>query len=134
MTCTTNRAIPGSAAAWGIVPFNDLPNPDIFGGWDSVQHKYTPTKAGIYMFEIRGGGSPSGGIALLKNDPGTFANALSSDIIIAIQSQGTGGWNSVSGLALMNGTTDFVRMWSWASDSIFHNTGSNQIFTAALLP
>lgn len=134
MTATTNRAVPGSVAAWGIVPFNDIPNPDSLLGWDSVQHKYTPTKAGIYLFEIRGGGSPSGGIALLKNDPGSFANALASDIIVAIQSQNTGGWNSVAGIALMNGTTDFVRMWAWASDSIFHSTGSNITYSAAILP
>jgi hypothetical protein len=133
MTCTTNRTLPGSSA-WGIVPFNDTPNPDTLSAWDSVQHKYTPTVPGVYQFQIRGGGSPTGGIALLKNDPGTFNNALGSDIIIAIQSQATTGWNSVLGGVDMNGTTDFVRFWAWGSDAIFHNTGSNQIFTGVKLP
>jgi hypothetical protein len=133
MTCTSNRTLPGSSA-WGIVPFNDLPNPDPMNGWDAVQHKYAPVKPGIYLFEIRGGGAPGSGIALLKNDPGAFANTAASDIIVAIQTQATGGWNSVSGVVLLNGTTDFVRMWAWSTDAVFHNTGSNQIFTGALLP
>ena len=134
MTCTVNRALP-AASAWGAIPFTDLPDTDPMQAWDGTQHKWMPNKAGIYEFQIRGISLSGAGIALLKNDPGTFTNApLSSDIIVGIQSVATAGWHSSSGLALMNGSTDYVRMWAFSADALFHATGSNPCFTAALLP
>lgn len=128
MTATSAR--PLAATGWSIIPFVDNPGTDPDHGWDSIQHKYTPIKPGIYMFEIRG--YPIG-IALLKNDPGTFSNApISSDIIVSISTQTGGGWQQSSGISLMNGTTDYVRMW--ASNTSFPVTGANPCFTAAILP
>ena len=74
-------------------------------GLDGFSTAGLPTKAGIYQFQFRGISTAGGGIALLKNDPGTFTNApLSSDIIIGVQTVSTNGWLSASGLALMNGS------------------------------
>jgi hypothetical protein len=134
MTNSTNATVPTAAGGWGIIPFVDSPNPLSMATWDAAQHKLTPTKPGVYACTIRGGGSPAGGIALLKNDPGTFLNTF-SDIMIAIATNtSSSGWLSSAGFATMNGTTDFLRMWAWGSDGIYHSVGSNQCFTVALLP
>jgi hypothetical protein len=134
MTATTARTLPG-ANAWGIVPFNDSPLTDLLAGWDSVQHKYTPNRPGVYQFMLRmGAPGTGGGVAILKNDPGTFTNALTSDLVINISSMGTGGWVNASGFAPMNGTTDYVRAWAWSASATFAAAGSNAVFTATALP
>lgn len=136
MTATTNKTIAGTPANWGIVGFNDAPLTDTFSGWDPVTHKYQPNRAGIYLFSGRSAtiGTGGGGIALLKNDPGTFANALGSDLIVGIASNATGGWATFNGVTQLNGSTDYVRMWAWAADSIYHNAGSNPVYIGTILP
>lgn len=135
MTATVNRTIPSTAGTWGIVPFNDIPGTDPQDGWDSATHQYRPIKAGMYEVNVRMPGFGGAcGVAVLKNDPGTFANALASDIIVAIASLSGGGWAAASGIVLMNGATDYLRCWAWSTDGIFHAAGSNQVLGAVMLP
>jgi hypothetical protein len=133
MTATTARAM---GTAYTIIPFNDAPLTDRLNGWDSVQHKYTPTLAGIYSVKLRGAPLGGGGLAVLKNDPGTFTNLLTSDLVIGVSSSGAGGWQNVDGLVQMNGTTDYIRAWGYSvsGGNGFQATGGNPIYIATLLP
>lgn len=130
MTATTNRAI---GSAFTIVPFNDAPLTDTLNGWDSVQHKYTPTRAGIYISLCRMQANGTGAIALLKNDPGTFTNQLSSDLIQLYSSQ-VGGWIAATAITQMNGTTDYLRFWASSTGTSFLSGGSNPVWVTTLLP
>jgi hypothetical protein len=135
MTATTARTI---TTNWTIIPFNDQPLTDLQTGWDPVQHMFKPKLAGMYNFMLRGypGGGSGGGVALLKNDPGTFTmGGLGSDLVIGIDSTSTGGWLNANGFAPMNGTSDYVRAWAWAgAGGTFPTTGSNACFVATLFP
>ena len=132
MTATTNRPL-GSTTTFAIVPFNDAPLTDSLNGWDSVQHKYTPTKAGIYLSLIRMQAGGGGAFALLKNDPGTFTNTLSSDLIQTYSSQ-SNGWIAASAVTQMNGTTDYIRLWALCGAGSFLTAGSNPVWNCTLLP
>jgi hypothetical protein len=133
MTATTARAI---GTTFTIIPFNDSPLTDILNGWDSVQHKYTPARAGIYAVKLRGAPIGGGALAVLKNDPGTFTNTLTSDLIVGISSSGVGGWQNVDGFVQMNGTTDYLRAWglSTSGGNGFQAAGGNPVYIVTLFP
>jgi hypothetical protein len=135
MTSPTALTLPG-ASAWGIIPFAATPQFDQLNGWNSTTHQYLPNRPGVYSVTCRGApASVSGGVAILKNDPGTFTNvATTSDIIIAIAATATGGWITAAGLVQLNGTTDFVRAWAWDSTGSWSATGSSPVWTATALP
>jgi hypothetical protein len=125
---STTMSVP---TAWTILPYTGTPQIDLQTAWDPVTHKLTPKKAGMYAFQARGAAAAGGscGIAILKNDDGTFTNALASDIIVGIVSATAGGWQNATGFAHMNGTSDFVRVWGWAAGG-FTGTGTNPVWSA----
>jgi hypothetical protein len=126
----------GGASAWTIMPYTATPLVDTQGMWDAVQHKLTPKVPGYYFIEVRGGSDTgTGGIAILKNDPGTFGSvASSSNVIIGNGSSANGGWITAVGISQFNGTSDFFRVWGWSSDGIMSNVGSSPAVAAVIMP
>jgi hypothetical protein len=130
-----------ASSAWAIVPFTTSPQIDTQLAYDSISHKIMPTKPGVYLIEARGYGSTSGagtfGAAVLKNDGGAVTG-LTSDITIALfvdtVTATTGQFFTVGGITVMNGTTDFLRLFGYATTGIFHNVGSNPSLQLYLLP
>ena len=137
MTATTSLTIASTPANWGIVPFNNQPLTDIMSAWNSVTHEFMPTKPGIYLFLCRmyASAGTGAGLALLKNDPGTFVNGTNtSDLIVCIGSESTSGWITVTGVVQLNGTTDYVRLWAWDGAGTFATAGGNPVYIGTLLP
>lgn len=107
------------AATWGVTPLTATPGIDVQLAWDPVTHRLTPTKAGVYLFIIRGWVTASGGgwagILLPKNDTGAYTG---NEHIIASSQFGGGPSSDVlsaMGLSVMNGSTDFVRLFSYST-------------------
>lgn len=123
-----------TASVWSVIPYIDQPLVDSSLGWDSVTKRFNPKKAGVYNFMCRGIGQPTQGLALLKNDPGTFDNTLKTANVVAIAAETGGGWMNITGMTLMNGTTDFVRVWGYSSTASWPSVGSSAAFTAWLMP
>ena len=121
------------SGTWAVIPYSAVPLIDTEGAWDPVTHKYTPKKAGTYYFNLRTNSGSGGGAAVLQNDPGTFTNALVSDVIVCIAST-TGGWLQTSGMMQANGTSDFFRAWGWNAGGVIPAAGSNPVFNIFLLP
>jgi hypothetical protein len=114
---------------WTAIPFTSTPSTDLLGGWNPATLRYTPNVAGLYSFSARGRQiGTAAGIAVVKNDPGTYTS-LSSDITVCIASSSGTGWIQCSGYAQMNGTTDYVRMWGYETTGSFPNSGSNVVFS-----
>jgi hypothetical protein len=111
--------------AWTIVPFTNAPSLDSALGWNATTHMYQPTRAGTYLFICRSfmGTGTSGGwlqLNLFKNDQGTVNNSVQTVSQSSIYSPNPiNEWMGPMGIALMNGNTDFVRLWA------FNGGGSN---------
>jgi hypothetical protein len=137
MTQGTTLTMPTNA--WAVVPFSTTPQVDTTLGFDAATKKFRPTKAGVYNFMARALGGPNGiGIAICKNDDGAL-NDLVSDTITAISSVGivAGGpsnWMTAYGMTVMNGSTDYVRVFGFSGDGTFNGIGSNPVFSAWLFP
>lgn len=124
----------GTSSAWAMIPYTTTPTIDTQGAYDPVSHKFTPKKAGMYNFSLRGVAVGGGGIAIAMNDPGTFAS-VSSDTIVGVASLNTTtGWMMCSGFQPMNGSSDYVRAWAWSATNPMSGAGANNVFTATLLP
>jgi hypothetical protein len=111
-------------ATWVATPFTSTPNINSMGTWDATTFKWTPNKAGVYEVFCLGNYSlPAGGTEqqqVVKNDSGTLSGGAPSDIVCigAVNSAAAGsGYIQSSGIVTMNGTTDFLRHWSWVSVS-----------------
>jgi len=124
------------ANAWNPVPFTANPTVDSLAGYDPITHKYKPTKAGVYQFMCRcyNGGAVFG-FTLIKNDTGAFTG-LNDNILILVDlgAASIGGWVTGTAITVMNGTTDYVRMFGYADNGIFYPIGGNPVFTAWLMP
>lgn len=139
ITQTGDITIP--SGSWEVVNLTASPLVDTLpGSWDPITHKYTPKKAGNYAFTVRGRtditSGFSAGVAILKNDDGIFDNS-SADTIVGITSA-TGiayAWQSASGYAQMNGTTDYVRYFAYVNTTSkkLLDAGSNPVFYALRL-
>src|SRR5215831_397974 len=102
------------ATAWAVFQFSASPMIDIFGGWNRSAFRYTPTQAGVYMFEAATWqAGTSGGIAIVKNDPGTFTDST-SDNVVGIFTTTAQGHMKVNGITDMNGTSDYIRLWAFS--------------------
>lgn len=147
---TTTQAlvisIPGtltaSTAAWGILPITAAPQIDAFNGWDPVTHKYTPQKAGYYAFQCSqyyGSTMTSAGHALIKNDTGSLPDLTSAFVVCVNALSGPvatiGDYLQSNGSVFLNGTTDFVRLWAFASGGVYFPLSTGvPILRATLLP
>lgn len=127
----SSPAITGMTATWSIPAITAAPTIDAQTAWDPVTHKITPKKAGVYAYFINayygGSGTTLGGIALLKNDQGSWQQT--SQIVVA-QSFESGVPNTLgayltgSGFVKMNGTTDYVRLWGiYDTGTLYVNSG-----------
>lgn len=121
ITQSTTVAVPVNT--WAIAPFTVAPQIDPQLSFDSTTKKITPTKAGVYLWFIRaflGTGVPTGafGVALTRNDQGTFTGNTEAVALSSIGSFNSpvNEWLSAGGISIMNGTTDFVRMYIYSGD------------------
>jgi len=93
---------------------------DVQGGWDSLQHRWTPRVKGVYLFIANCfviSVSGAAALAIGMNDNGTQDN-LGVPVGMQEQATGTGvagGWLNCTGGVTMNGTTDFVRFFAFSS-------------------
>lgn len=111
-----------TANTWTITPFTSTPNVNTQATWDPVTYKWTPTKPGVYEVFILGNYSLSGGGTaqqqVAKNDSGSVGFGIPTDVV-AFAAMAVGatasGFIQGSGIITMNGTTDFLRHWSYVS-------------------
>ena len=129
-----------TASAWDVAPLTAAPTIDTLNGWNTSTYKYTPTKAGMYLFLIRAylstfaTGNSTCGIALVKNDSGTMGPGNTINAISAFGGSGETVWLAATGAASMNGTTDFMRLWIFPGNSTFYAIAPTPCFEALLLP
>jgi hypothetical protein len=123
-----------SSSAWTVVPFNVNPTVDPALSYSLTTHQITPNKPGFYLYFARIYSGGSAGVALVRNDTGTYTGTNAPEDTTFISTTAAQGWMMTSGIALMNGTTDFVRLWAFDSTGSFHSTGSNPVLRAYLLP
>lgn len=132
MSQPTSLAV--GTTTWAIIPYAASPTIDVLpGSWDPVTHKYTPKKAGVYAFSLRGSPGASGGLAILKNDDGIF-DSTAGDTVLSIAYSGTAGWLNADGYALMNGTTDYVRCFGFGAGGQLAGLSGNPAFSVLRLP
>jgi hypothetical protein len=132
-----------TASTWDIIPFTGTPAIDTETGWDVATKKYTPKTAGVYQFNligIGGGGATAGvtGIALLKNDSGTFTNLATDPVVtvaVADALASAGLWIAATCMIHLNGTTDYVRAFFYnATQGQFNGGGNTPVLQAWLMP
>jgi hypothetical protein len=120
-----------AANAWAIVPWIGTPVIDTKGGWDGATKKFTPKEPGYYAISARVVPTLSSGtytaVAVLKNDDGIFDN-VSSDIMLSIGFSTVVGWVAATGFAQMNGTTDYMRVFSFGGGTL-QAQGSSPAFS-----
>jgi hypothetical protein len=126
-------------STWTPVPYTGTPSIDTMSAWNPANYRYTPTRAGTYLFVARGYASGSGfeaGTAIVKNDAGSFAN-IQTDIVVGVVTESATGWMYITGPSVMNGTTDFVRVFGTttaAGPNNWYQTGVSPAFAAWILP
>jgi hypothetical protein len=131
------------ASAWNIVNFTSTPNVDKFNGWNLTTHQYMPQKAGYYQFfttQYYGGAGTTGmSHVLVKNDMGSLPDLTSANVV-TVAGEGAppstvGVYLSAAGITQLNGTSDFVRLWTWSSSGAYYPIASSvPIIRAYLLP
>jgi hypothetical protein len=114
-----------SAGFWSYVPIPVLPSVDPMHGWDASSFTFNPKTPGFYQFFTRSYLPTSitqTGHALLKNDNGTWVDNSNMYVtVIADYVAATvAAFLVTSGISFMNGTTDYVRLWAYGDDNIFH--------------
>jgi hypothetical protein len=95
-----------------IALVNGTPTVNTMGTWDVNNHTWTPNRAGVFNFEIASFNQSASyeAIYLIKNDTG-FPLNVSGSQFVAIDETTSTTWLAASGMVMMNGTTDFVRLW-----------------------
>lgn len=109
---------------WAIVPFTSSPSIDPMLAWNATTYQITPKRAGIYLWIVRADVSAANGfdgVALTRNDPGSVTNATEFVAISTIYTgTPTSTWLNAVGVSVMNGTTDFVRLFTFTNAGIFY--------------
>lgn len=132
-------AITQVANVWDVVNFTGTPQIDTLGAWSPQTKKYTPNKAGWYLIACRAYltnvAGQNIGVGVVKNDSGAVNN---NDIWVLAQTSNAisspqVSWSQAMGLAQMNGSTDFVRMFSLSNASGAYPTPI-PLFSAWILP
>ena len=134
--------IPGLNTApldWGIVPITTTPLIDLNQGWDPITKQYKPNKAGFYQFfttQFIVTPTSNAGHTVIRNDMGSLPNLSNADVVSVIAIGDVAGeYLTGTGIAFLNGTTDFVRLWAYAGDGIYRVISSSvPIMRAYLLP
>lgn len=127
--------------AWTVIPFTTTPAIDTASGWNVTNQQYKPNLPGFYLFFIRAwmaSGTAGGqyGVALAKNDPGTFTNSTSVETISIITepTSTVGTWMTIGGVSHLNGTSDYVRLWGYSTPGTIYGTGTIPFMNAYLMP
>jgi hypothetical protein len=136
ITNPTASVVP-TTAPLGIWAPTSTPTIDSLAAWNSTTHQYLPKTAGVYFFTTR---TPTTGTysshTLLKNDGGSWV--LNSNIYITVASVASATaqnqWLGSSGMVVMNGSTDFVRLWAADSTGSLYAAGVLPFIDAYLLP
>jgi len=117
-----------AASAWTVLPITGSPTVDTLLGWNATTKQYRPTKAGVYNFSssVWNGGAFTV-MMIARNDQGTIVNQA-TDTIAAGESATAGEYVNINAMAVMNGTTDFVRVWAYAA------AASNNVWLGAAPP
>ena len=111
----TNTTAAFAVNTWVIAPIDGTPTINTNGVWSPTAFTFTPNKAGAYNFEIQHYmTSTSFDIALLLNDSGPPMTNIQGSQVICQAPSNVAGWGQAGGMAVMNGTTDFVRLWVYA--------------------
>lgn len=126
MQQTTGLAM-SPATGWAVVPYSSPPLEDSQGGWNGVTKRFTPTVPGVYYVSARVNAGVGCGVAVAKNDDGNFTGARTVDIVPAFASIGAAGWVVANGMVDMNGSSDFIRVWSNHGGTL-PNAGANPVF------
>lgn len=132
-----------ATTGWTIVPFTAVPSIDTESAWKAGTNQFMPTIPGYYLFIVRqlgqtGSGGGAFGATLLKNDNGSFTNDTTQTVVTIADISLTGthsGWFTSAGVAQMNGTTDFVRLFAYSTGvGIFYGTGSWPVIEGYRMP
>jgi hypothetical protein len=138
LTMATTSVALGTTSAWAVVPFTGSPQIDTEGGWNPTTHRYTPTKAGFYLFFNNQFllNNETGGNFLIQNDAGSWLQN-SQNYVSGMYMAGSASDTVLtnSGVVRMNGTTDFVRLWGLSSLGNFSQVSTTMpTITAFMLP
>lgn len=133
---TQNQPI--TASTWMIAPFSTNPTIDTMGAFNAVTKMWTPNVAGIYAIVMRGIGVGTiyGGI-IAKNDQGTFNVNMPWVTVYTEYPAGSGpssGWFDSMGITKMNGSTDFLRYWTYSQQGEWYASANQPYFEAYILP
>lgn len=130
-----------ATSAYVTTPFTSTPNVNTQGGWDSVTYKWTPNKPGVYEVFLLSNYSLSSSSVysqlVVKNDSGTITGGAPSDIVstnLINVAATSGGSLQSSGIVTMNGTTDFLRHWSYITTSPLLAMGTVPVWKIFALP
>lgn len=128
-----------TAGTWTIFPFSASPTLDTMSAW-KAGFKYQPSQNGIYQFAV-GFGEPGAaaeglGMMVLKNDPGTFTSGSVNQIVAVNYATlpAGGGFLSMMGQCILNGTTDFIRVWALSQSGNLWGLGNSPAFVVVKLP
>jgi hypothetical protein len=135
---TNSTSTVGAVNTPEIALINGSPTVNTTGTWDVNNHTYKPNRAGVYNFEVINflQDPTYTAIFLILNDTGAPLNVGGSQFLgIGEVTSALTTWVNASGMAVMNGTTDFVRVWWQASTTttVWAATGIPNI-RAFLLP
>lgn len=121
---------------WTIIKYAGVPQTDLHAAWDASTGKLTPKVAGFYNFSVRcyayGPANTGGGVNLIKNDDGVFDD-INIDVVVASSNAPKNQLQTANGVAYMNGTTDYVRVFGFSGASL-EPMGTIPAFSALLMP
>lgn len=139
---SSQLTIPASSGStFTITPFVSTPTVDLLSGYDSITKKWTPNRPGIYMVLIMGFALTTGGgayaQAVLKNDQGTYnwSTPVQTVCVFDDFSASSAGIFNAVGMVTMNGTTDYLRHWSYSTTgAIYLPTTATPTFAVVAMP
>lgn len=125
---TSVSGVGPSSAVAAIVGFTTLPSVDTQTAYDATTKKITPKVAGNYMVFTKsyfGGGQVDALHSMLRNDNGSWQPLAQQTVTIDAFAGAAGDYLSSSGVAFMNGTTDFFRFWAGGTGNVLYTLGAN---------
>jgi hypothetical protein len=113
---------PSTGVTFTATPFTATPTIDTQAAWSGTPLlQFKPNKPGWYLSQLigyGGGASTTFSQAIVKNDSGTYTwstpvqTIVVYDLVAAANSQ----VQTAVGLSFLNGTTDYIRHWTFASN------------------
>jgi len=140
---TVPTALSVITTGWEVTPFTATPIVDTMNGYDSSSKRWTPNRPGVYfsllntVYNLTNGQAAARGV--IRNDSGTVSGGAPSDWVtndeVYATAAGTqSGWINASGMKTMNGTTDFLRHWSYDISGVFPNNANIPVWQVWAMP